>query len=446
MKYCIVDIETTGLDASSDRITELTAIRLYDGRKHDEIHVKFNPGKEIPRHVSILTGISQESTEGAPFFEEEALRVFQFMDDHIIVAHQAHFDVHFLKASFKRSGIHFQPKSLCTLRLSRKLLPNLRGFTLAHVCHYMGIKNAQAHRAWGDAHATVQIFLGLLGLGALPLIKKEIERRTSPENIPVNVDRIEWDAMPEETGVYYLLDRQKRIIYIGKAANIRQRVSQHFKGASKRAVALRNEVYAIQWKVTGSYMVATLLEDVEIPKFWPVWNVAQKHASVWYGVVQYTDRRGMDRLRAGRVHNPQIALVRFANQWQCRDWLWQVVRDYGLDPHLCGLPSEKHVAPAKHQKGMQKLANHLALSHAGIACIAKGPDPTKESVLLFEKDVIRFGFVPVGMRHFSQHDVGEFTTVNVQRAAVKSLIAPYLMGRIEPFEKIDWKMEKASEN
>lgn len=399
----------------------------------------------IPRHVSVLTGINQEDIGDAPAFEEYAQQIFDFLEGHIIVAHQAHFDVHFLKASLKRVGLHFQPKSVCTLRLSRKMIPNLRGFTLAHVCQYMGIQNSQAHRAWGDAHATVQVFLGLLGLGAIPLIKKEIEKRTAPENFPVNVDQTEWDALPDATGIYYLINSKKKIVYIGKAGNIRQRVAQHFKGTSKRAVALRNEVFQIQFIITGSYIIATLLEDIEIRKHWPAWNIAQKNASVWHGVVQYTDQTGLVRLRAGRVRNPQTAIVRFANQWQCRDWLWEATRKYGIDPHLCGLPTEQYVSPENHKKGIEQLKHDLEQKNEGFACLVKGPNDSKEGVMVFEPDAIRFGFIVAGLRNFTEEDIEDVAVVGMERAAVRSLITPFLMGHTEPFEKIEWKVEQAME-
>jgi DNA polymerase III subunit epsilon len=446
VKYCVLDIETTGLDARVDRITEITAIQLIDGRKHNELHLTFNPEAAIPKHISVLTGIRDEALKDAPTFAEQAQKLYAFLEGQIIVAHQAHFDVHFLKSAFKQVGIHYQPKSLCTLKLSRKMLPGLRGFTLAHLCQYLGIQNQQPHRSWGDAHATVKIFQGLLGLGAMPLIKKELSKNTASENIPINVATNTWLNMPMSTGVYYLLNREKKIIYIGKALNISKRVSQHFRGNTARAVQLRNDVHDIQWTETGSYMLATLLEDVEIRKHWPSWNLAQKNAQIWHGVIHYQDQLGRHRLKAGRVRNPNLALVRFTNVGQCREWLWQVCKAYQLNPEWCGLPASEFTGTHLHEQGITQLLQDLKTENTGFACISKGPEPDKQSVIVFYQNELHFGLIQTGRTTFMLSELEMYNIIGAERPAVRSLIGSYLSGLLEPFDKIPYETTVASEN
>src|SRR5688572_10390686 len=160
--YAIVDIETTGGYAANHRITEV-AIYHHDGMQiTDSFHTLVNPGRNIPFYITGLTGITTEMVMDAPSFEEVAEEIFKRLEGKVFVAHNAHFDYSFLKKEFEVAGINWQSKKLCTVRLSRKIIPGLRSYSLGSLSESLGIRIINRHRASGDASATVRIFDQLL--------------------------------------------------------------------------------------------------------------------------------------------------------------------------------------------------------------------------------------------------------------------------------------------
>jgi DNA polymerase-3 subunit epsilon len=156
--YAIVDIETTGGFADKHRITEI-AIYHHDGVHLTNVfHTLINPGRSIPYYITGLTGITQEMVLDAPPFNQIAQEIHRHLENKIFIAHNAHFDYSFLKKEFEQSGIHWQCKKLCTVRLSRKIIPGLRSYSLGSLAESLGITISNRHRAGGDVAATAKIF------------------------------------------------------------------------------------------------------------------------------------------------------------------------------------------------------------------------------------------------------------------------------------------------
>lgn len=440
MRFCVLDIETTGLNPSIDRITEIAAVRVRDGAKEDELHLLLDPQMEIPHHVKVLTGLNTPMLEGQKRFEEVVDELADFLEDHTIVAHQAHFDVNFLKEEFKRAERVFQYKSICTLRLSRRILPMLRGYTLAHVCQYMGIVNPLPHRAWGDAHATMQVFQGLLGLGAYPIIEEELKKRDERAYIPQGVSTDVWQNIPNASGVYYFSNKDGKVIYVGKAKNLAKRIPQHFKGSGYRAMQLRRLVHDVQFTLTGSEIIASLLEDSEIRRLWPEWNRAQKFRSVWYGVVSYTDMKGDLNLRAVRLQRPDQGIVRFSSPWEARNWLFRMAEEYQLDYTLCGLPDDEKYRAIDHAKGVQQLIDDINQRNGSFLCVVQGRTVDESGVIVFRNgDYIGFGFAPATNQQIaSEDDLSDFHA-QAENNTIRPLMNAFLQGKIDRFTMVDLK-------
>ncbi|MDT8309714.1 MAG: exonuclease domain-containing protein, partial [Bacteroidales bacterium] len=246
MKYAIVDIETTGLNYRSDRITEI-AILVHNGKEiiHEFISL-VNPEKRIPYRIRELTGISDSMVEMAPRFCEIARDIVEITDDCIFVAHNASFDYHFIRQEFKNLGYNYERKTICTKKLSRKLLPDIKKYGLGHLCKELEITVNHRHRAFGDANATVLLFEHLLTLEKEP---ENISLREIASNIP----KEKLQALPEEAGIYYLYNDKQKIIYIGKSTNIRARIFQHMSNnQTKRAIEMRDQSYDVSYELTGS--------------------------------------------------------------------------------------------------------------------------------------------------------------------------------------------------
>ncbi len=191
--FVVVDVETTGIDPGTDRITEIAAFkilrrrseesgqlprndRLYGnghawmwcGGKRDpssegEFVTLLNPQREIPASITRLTGITNEMVAKSPRFAEIVDDLLAFIGDSVIVGHNAHFDINFLNQELKRVfDKRLGNPRLCTLQLCRRLFPDFPNYKLQTVAREMGVEHTGKHRAWGDALATAGIFIRVL--------------------------------------------------------------------------------------------------------------------------------------------------------------------------------------------------------------------------------------------------------------------------------------------
>jgi DNA polymerase-3 subunit epsilon len=162
--YAIVDIETTGGSPASDKITEI-AILIHDGQKiTDEFITLINPERSIPYNITALTGITNEMVAEAPRFYEVARKIVELTENKTFVAHNSGFDYSFIRSEFRSLGYRFQREHLCTVKLSRKLIPGLKSYSLGTLCNELGIEINDRHRAAGDAMATARLFDILMDL------------------------------------------------------------------------------------------------------------------------------------------------------------------------------------------------------------------------------------------------------------------------------------------
>jgi DNA polymerase-3 subunit epsilon len=166
--FAVIDVETTGgRSGKGDRITEIAIYTLAGGAVAPAYESLVNPQRPIPRFVSSLTQITDTMVRDAPTFDEIADEVTDQLAGRVFVAHNARFDWAFLARELKRSrDVALSGPRLCTVQLTRRLVPGLRSRGLDSVAAYFGIDIAGRHRAGGDAHATAQILVRLLDLAA----------------------------------------------------------------------------------------------------------------------------------------------------------------------------------------------------------------------------------------------------------------------------------------
>ena len=164
LSYVVVDVETTGTrHYAGDRITEIAAVVVRDGRVTDVFETLVNPQRSIPPFVTQLTNITWDMVKDAPRFRDIGDRVIQSLEGRVFVAHNAGFDWRFVTAEVQRAtGRHLEGPRLCTVRLARKLLSHLRSRSLGSLSNYYGIENSARHRAAGDAIATAHVLSRLL--------------------------------------------------------------------------------------------------------------------------------------------------------------------------------------------------------------------------------------------------------------------------------------------
>ena len=160
--YVVFDIETTGLSSRNDKITEIGAVKIRDGIIVDRFSQLINPEKEIPQVVVELTGISNSLVENEPTIEEVIPKFYEFSKDSVLVAHNAKFDISFIRREYKNNNLEFNHPILDTLVLARATMTHMKRFNLGTLCKNLGVSLVGAHRAVNDAEATAEVFIKLI--------------------------------------------------------------------------------------------------------------------------------------------------------------------------------------------------------------------------------------------------------------------------------------------
>ncbi|MEO6406067.1 MAG: exonuclease domain-containing protein [Ferruginibacter sp.] len=337
--YAIVDIETTGGHASSHGITEI-AIFIFDGNNIlHKYQTLINPQQKVPYYITALTGISNAMLASAPLFAEVAEEIFNLLQDRIFVAHNVNFDFSFVKHHLSIAGFNLNVKKLCTVRLCRKVLPGMPSYSLGNICRNVGISIQDRHRAAGDAHATVILFETLLARGAGEHILQMLKKSSAEQWLPLHLDKKEITALPSLPGVYYFHDAKGKIIYVGKAVNIKKRVSSHFthnEAGQKRQHFLRL-ITKITHKVCANELHALVLESTEIKRLWPRYNYSQKQPAQRFALYQFVDSKGYMRLAIDKKKKNLPALYQFNLLHEGMVMLKKMVEEFSLNQKLCFL-------------------------------------------------------------------------------------------------------------
>ncbi len=337
--YAVVDIETTGNFTGRHKITEI-AIYIFDGKEIvDEYQTLINPETGIPPYISSMTGITNKMVENAPKFYEVAKDILLKLEGHIFVAHNVNFDYNFIRQEFKSLGGDFHSKKLCTVRLSRKILPGLPSYSLGNLARHLGISINGRHRAFGDAKATVKVLQHLLDNDTEGHMEKALKKNSFEATLPPNLNKEKFLDLPEETGVYYFYDQKGKVIYVGKAKNIRNRIKSHFSAGSETTQKqnLFRDIFDISYELCGNELTALLFEAHEIKRLWPAFNRAQKRVSWNYGIYTYEDQQGYKRFSISKINKTGEPFMVFKNQMEARSFLNKIVHEYNLCSKLSGL-------------------------------------------------------------------------------------------------------------
>ena len=337
--YAIVDIETTGGHAAGNAITEI-AIYVHDGQRVTR-HFKtlINPERKIPIYITTLTGISDAMVADAPVMEEMAPVIYEILNGNIFIAHNVNFDFSFVKHHLKLSGFDLNVKKLCTVRLSRKVFPGYQSYSLGNLCRNLQINIKDRHRADGDAKATVNLFEKILANGGEVHISEMLKKTSGEQWLPVNLDKKEITRLPSKPGVYYFHNSKGKVIYVGKAINIKKRVSSHFthNDAEKKRQHFLRQICSISFKVCANELQALVLESTEIKKLWPKYNYSQKQPSQKYGLYLFEDNRGYMRLAIDKKKKNFPALYIFNLLHEGLVLLKNMAEEFQLNHKLCYL-------------------------------------------------------------------------------------------------------------
>ena len=290
--FTVFDVETTGLSAVNNRMTEIGIVKIRGGEIIDEYETLMNPGEFIPPYITQMTGITNEMIHKKPAFEELAPQILNFIGSGgvILGGHNVRFDYSFLNESLLRAGYNrLEYPSLCTARLARRLSRSLPSKSLDSLKRHFGIHTKRKHRAIDDARATAQI----LSIFIEQLVS-EFEFETADEIIGFQFKKIYDDTkttarfkklkinlkeVPQKPGIYFMFNKNNEIIYIGKAKSLKERLGSYFyhnTSHSTKVKKLVRYVHRVEWETTGSELSALLAESRMIKSHKPRFNSAIK--------------------------------------------------------------------------------------------------------------------------------------------------------------------------
>ncbi len=400
--FAIIDIETCGskFHHPQGRIIDI-AIIIHDGLQVvDTFSTLINPSCYISGFYSNLSGITNDMVANAPHFHEVAKKIVEMTEGKIFVAHNVGFDYSFIKEEFAFLGYNFRREKLCTVRLSRKLLPKRISYSLGHLCASLNIPINGRHRALGDAEATAKLFDLLLQLKSQ---NPQYRSMGVDELMARRVDKIKdyvLKKLPESCGVYYFLDKEGKIIYIGKSTNIYNRAMSHFNNHERKGKKMLNELYNVEHVLTGSELIALLLETEEIKKHKPHFNRAQKADIFSHSINWVKDKQGIINLKIEPYDESENSLQAFTTHIAARERLEDWIDKYSLCLKYCGLTGDEACfnyqikkchgicngleAIEEYNNRASKLVEEYSFGNENFMVIDKGRRPEEQSIILIE--------------------------------------------------------------
>ena len=462
--FAIIDIETCGgkFEFRKGRITEICIL------KHDGLSVierfttLINPECNISSYFTGLTGITNEMVADAPRFHEIAPKILEMTEGCIFVAHNVGFDYGFIKEEFNSLGYKYKRETLCTVRLSRKLIPGRISYSLGHLCAALGIEIFGRHRAQGDAEATAILFDLLIQLkGQHPQYKN-----MGVEEIMVRrVDKIKQyilNKLPEECGVYYFFNKTGEIIYIGKSTNIYSRAQSHFNTDIQKGKKMLNDLYNVDYVLTGSELIALLLESEEIKKHKPRYNRMRKSEEFTHCIDYFTDKKGILNFKIVAFDESENTLLTFNNYGSARDRLELLLDKHELCLKYCGLTSEEAIC-FNHQikkcngicadleevdiynERAQSLLNDYLFKLKNFVILDKGRTANEHSVVLIENSHYKgYGYYDSFEQISNPEEFKGFIKTSIYYPDADNLIRQFLNKGKKTVIDLETPMNKAS--
>ncbi len=341
----------------------------------------------------------------APKFYEVAKRIVEMTDDCIIVAHNSQFDYRILKTEFNRLGFPFKRKTLCTVELSKKLIPGQDSYSLGKLARSLGIPVSDRHRANGDAMATVKLFKMLLSKDLEKVIVKDAIQVEAKKEISANLKNI-IKELPHITGVYYIHNAEGAIIYIGKSNNIKNRISQHFTNSSTKSKKIQRDAAAVTYEHTGSELVALLKESEEIKRNKPIFNRALRRNIFTHALYSYTNSNGYINLVIEKADGRKKPITTFTNRQSAKSFLFNAVEEFQLCQKLTGLYPTKTScfnfdikqclgacieaeSPESYNKRVLQLIAKNSYNDQNMVIIDRARDVDERSAILIEKGIFK---------------------------------------------------------
>ncbi|MGC9457125.1 MAG: exonuclease domain-containing protein [Halothiobacillaceae bacterium] len=342
-RFAFVDIETTGTRPTRDRITEI-AVLQYDGdQPAGELVSLVDPGCSVPPSIVALTGIDDALLSGAPPIDDLLPALRKALQGRVLVAHNARFDLGFLRNALRRGGEDLRLPVICTLKLARRLYPGLPRHALDFLCRAWGIERPTAHRARADAQALPALLERMRKDHGDEALLCAMDEQSGSGALPPGISPEVMADIPDAPGVYLFYGEKDSLLYVGKSVRLRSRVRDHFAADHRddREMRIAQQLHRVEWIETAGELGALLLEAELVKSRTPLFNRRLRRtrrvcALTWTGLAE--PPRVVDLL--GRESLPTRDLYGlYRNRRQARDQLATLAETHGLCPRLLGLES-----------------------------------------------------------------------------------------------------------
>jgi len=396
----IVDLETTGAHPAWDRVTEIAVIEVDGGLGEGEVVSEWstlvNPEISIPPAIQALTGITNAMVADAPSFDDLAPGLYERLEGRIFVAHNARFDYGFLRHAFERAGLRFQARTLCTVKLSRRLYPDHARHNLDSLIARHQLQCSSRHRALGDAQAVWRFLRVAAGERGAEELRRVAQQLAQLPALPAHIERSTVDAIPEAPGVYLFYGENDTPLYVGKSVEMRSRVLQHFSGdvRSPREAQIAREIRRIEWRRTGGELGALLLEARLVKELLPVFNRQLRRANDLCGFVFHGD--GLELVSADQINSQSLPLLCgvFRSKRAAMDALRGLADEHRLCLRTLGFEKKGKGACFRHQirrcagacAGQESAQAHHARTAAALAGLKTAAWPWRGPIAIVEED------------------------------------------------------------
>ena len=340
-----LDVETTGRSYRNSRVLEVAAIRYENGEVVKEFNTLLNPGERIPGMITSITGITEGDIVGAPEFVDIADQLLDMLSGAVLVAHNVRFDYSFLKQEFRLIGEQFNPKLLCTVRLSRRLYAGQRGHSLEKLIARHSIPVQDRHRALEDARAILYFAQRAYSEHGEEVFNEAVTHQLRTQYLPPHLDLDELSGIGDIPGVYIFRNDDRAPIYIGKSITLRKRILSHFQSTLPKEVKISQQIHSVETIPTGSELAALIMESKLIKELKPIHNRLLRRASS-YAMLIKSESNGYPTLsiRSGKIDEgsdlKSIYGV-YSNRVEAKSRLDELTRTFQLCPKLMGLEKAK---------------------------------------------------------------------------------------------------------
>ncbi len=392
----IVDLETTGAHPDWDRVTEIAVVEVEGGEVTSEWSTLVNPGTGIPPAIQALTGITNAMVAGAPAFEDLARDLHERLDGRIFVAHNARFDYGFLRREFERAGLRFQARTLCTVKLSRRLYPEEARHNLDRLIERHGLHCEARHRALGDARAVWHFLRVAAGERGAEVMEDAAKLVTKLPALPAHIERATVDAIPDAPGVYLFYGENGAPLYVGKSIAMRSRVLQHFSGdlRSAREAQIARQIRSIEWRRSCGELGALLREAALVKELLPIFNRRLRRANELCAFA--FDRKCLQVMKAEQIDSQSVPHLYgvFRSQRAAMDALRALADEDRLCLRALGLERGGRGACFRHQvarcagacAGRESLHAHHARAAQALARLKSAAWPWRGPIAIVEED------------------------------------------------------------